>query len=192
MLKFLKGKFAGKEQQCAKNPTIIALIGIAGSGKSSVAQALSKHIHHAHAHAVVICADKIYAFNQESDVIIVDSDLVDTKKRASLNKEAKKIGASIVFIYVSCDVGVMVGRIVDTIRRTNCTSDSEWKRKKMEAITKLQEMLHLLPKHYRLVSGHWEKKDPPCAVLANIDTTDSSSWEKEVEEVCREIKINKM
>src|SRR3989338_4896238 len=112
-----------------EKPVIVAVIGLVGSGKSSVAQELAKHIG-----ATVIESDEIRVelrklgegyemphviaeniaievVKQEGNVIL-DSDFVDEKKRASIREKARKVGVRLVFVRTRCDLDVMVGRVL--------------------------------------------------------------------------------
>lgn len=197
-----------------EKPVIVAMIGLVGSGKSSVAQELAKHIG-----ATVIEGDDIrielrkqseryeraraIAENVAIEVVkqggnvILDSDFVDVKKRASVREKARKAGVRLVFVCTYCDLDVMVGRALTAIYH-NRVDDffggafSKWKGSEQSkgAAVKVREMWRRTPHHYRWVNqggGKWVIKNPPCAVLADIDTTDESSWKQEVEKCAKRL-----
>ena len=189
-------------------PVIVAMIGLAGSGKSSVSQELSKLIG-----ATVIEGDDIrielrkhgeqyeraraLAENIALEVvnqggnIILDSDFIDPKKRASIREKARKAGIRLVFICTyTDDFDVMVGRTL-TADYKNSVDDffggasSQWKGSEQSkgAVVKVREMWRRTPHHYRWENkggGKWVIKNPPCKVLADIDTTDEKKWKEEV------------
>lgn len=189
-------------------PMIIAMIGLVGSGKTSVAKELAKRIG-----ATVIEGDDIrielrkqneryeraraIAENVALEVVnrggnaILDSDFIDAKKRASLREKARKAGVRVAFICTYTDYDVMVGRVITADYR-NDVGDffggalSKWDGSEQSkgAAVKLREMWRRTPQHYRWenkVGGQWVIKNPPCAVLADIDTTNPDEWKREVE-----------
>lgn len=184
-----------------EKPVIVALIGLVGSGKSSVAHELAKHIG-----ATVIASDDIrielrkqgeryeksraIAENAAIEVVkqggnvILDSDFVDEKKRASAREKARKAGVRLVFVRTICDFDVMSERI-----RTNdpgeffnnASSLSEAPDKGKDV--KMRELHRRTPHHYRWVDqggGKWVLKKLPSTIFAEIDTTDSDLWKHEV------------
>ncbi len=109
-----------KKRKTSKS-IVIAIIGLVGSGKSSVALELGELIG-----ATIIESDsvrielrkqgesyeksRIIVENATAKVIkrggnvVVDSDFVDKKKREDICKRMLKVGASIFFIRVYCDM----------------------------------------------------------------------------------------
>jgi predicted kinase len=190
-----------------KEPVIVAMIGLIGSGKSSVAHELAKHIG-----ATVISGDEIrielrkqgeryermraIAENvamelvNEGKNIILDSDFIDEKKRASLREKARKAGIRLVFLCIYTDLDVQVGRIIraNYHNKTDdffggATSSWEGSVQSKGAVVKLREMWRRTPLHYRWQNkggGRWVIKNPPCKVIADIDTTDEKVWKREV------------
>ena len=58
------------------------------------------------------------------------------------------------------------------------------------AVVKLREMMRRLPQHYRWenkVGGRWVIKNPPCKVLADIDTTNPAEWKNEVTKCAKQL-----
>jgi len=118
-----------------KKPLIVAMIGLVGSGKSSVARELARHIG-----GTVVEGDNIrvelrklgeryeqtraIAENVALEIVsqggnvILDSDFIDAKKRASLREKARKAGVRVVFICTYADFDVMVGRALTTDYRS--------------------------------------------------------------------------
>lgn len=197
-----------------EEPVIVAIIGLVGSGQSSVARELAKHIG-----ATVIEGDAIrielrkqgeryekahaIAENVTLEIVkrggnvILDSDFVDEKKRASLREKVRKAHERLVFVRTRCDLDVMVGRARAATYRDRVDdffggASSKWKGAEQSkgAVVKIREMLRRTPHHYRWENkggGRWIIKKPPCAVLADIDTTDPDEWKREVERCAKRL-----
>jgi len=197
-----------------EKPLIVAMIGLVGSGKTSVAQELAKHIG-----ATVIEGDDIrielrrqnecyertraIAENVSLEIVnqggnvILDSDFIDIKKRASLREKARKIGISLAFVCTHVDFDIMVGRVLTASYRDQPDdfiggAPSRWEGTEQSkgAVVKVREMWRRTPQHYRWenkVGGQWVIKKPPCAVLADIDTTDQDEWKREVEKCAKKL-----
>ncbi len=197
-----------------KKSVIVAMIGLVGSGKSSVARELAKHLG-----ATVIVGNDIrielrrqseryekaraIAENVAMEVIknggnvILDSDFVDEKKRASIREKARKAGARLVFVRTHCDMDVVMGRII-TATYHNRTDDffggasSVWSGSAQNkgATVKIREMWRRTPHHYRWSSqggGKWILRKFSLTFFAEIDTTNSDSWVQEVEECVKRL-----
>ncbi|MEK7669214.1 MAG: AAA family ATPase [Patescibacteria group bacterium] len=188
-------------------PVIVAMIGLTGSGKSSVAQEFAKHIG-----GTVIEGDEIrielrkqgerydraraLAENIALEVVkqggnvILDSDFIDAEKRASLREKVKKTKVRLVFVCTYTELDVMIGRAITTNYRNSVDdffggASSQWKggEQSKGAVVKIREMWRRIPHHYRWENkggGKWVIKNPPCKVLADIDTTDQTKWKEEV------------
>ncbi len=187
---------------------IVAVIGLVGSGKSSVAHELAKHIG-----ATVIGGDDIrielrkqseryeksrsIAENitlkivEQGGNVILDSDFVDEKKRASVHEKARKAGIRLIFIRTVCDFDVMSQRIRDNDPGeffNNASSSSKALDKGKDV--KMREALRRLPHHYRHINqggGQWLLKKFSFPIFAKIDTTDSDSWKREVEKCAKRL-----
>lgn len=190
-----------------KKPIIVAMIGLVGSGKSSVAKELAGLIG-----ANVITGDEIrillrkegekyegtrkIAENAALEIIkqggnvILDSDHIDAKKRASLRAKAKQAKARLIFICTYCDLDIMSERIRKNdpgvfFNEASSLSKAPDKGKDV----KMREMIRRLPHHYRWENkngGRWIIKNPPCAVLADIDTT-NPDWKTEVQKIAKKL-----
>jgi predicted kinase len=196
-----------------EKPVIVAIIGLVGSGKSPVAQELAKHIGATVVEGDAIRVElrkqderyeraRAIAENVALEVVkrggnaILDSDFVDEKKRASLREKARKAGIRLVFICTYCDLDVMTGRVLSATYHDRVDdffggAKSQWKGNEQSrgAVVKMREMLRRLPLHYRWENkggGQWLIKNPPCAVIADIDTTNPDSWKKEVEKCAKQ------
>lgn len=197
-----------------KKPVIVAVIGLVGSGKSSVAQELAKHIgatviegddirielrkqSERYERARAITENAAIEVVRQSGNVILDSDFVDEKKRASVREKARKAGVRLVFVRTYCDFDVMVGRVLtatyhDRIDDFFGGASSEWHGSEQSkgAVVKVREMWRRTPCHYRWVNqggGKWVFKKFPFAIFAEIDTTDSDSWKRGVERCVKKL-----
>lgn len=202
------------QKRKTEKPVIVAMIGLVGSGKSSVAQELARHIG-----ATVINGDDVrvdlrkqneryeraraIAENVALEVVaqggnvILDSDFIDQKKRASIREKARKAHVRLVFLCTYADFDVMVGRALtapyqDSVDDFYGGASSQWKGSEQSkgAVVKVREMWRRTPHHYRWenkVGGRWVIKNPPCAVIGDIDTTDETKWKQEVAECAKKL-----
>ena len=129
--------------------------------------------------------------------VILDSDFIDPKKRASVREKARVADVRLVFICTYAYFDVMVGRAL-TADYQNSADDffggasSQWKGSEQSKglVVKVREMWRRTPLHYRWVNkggGQWKIKNPPCTVLADIDTTDEKKWKQEVAKCAKEL-----
>ena len=197
-----------------KKPIVVAFIGLIGSGKSSVARELANQIgatviegddirielrkqKERYERARAIAEDVALEVIKKGGNIILDSDFVDEKKRASLREKARKAGVRIVFIRTHCDLDVVVGRVLsapysDTVDDFFGGASSKWEGSAQSkgAAVKVREMWRRTPHHYRWVNqvgGKWVLKKFQFAILAEIDTTDESRWKLEVEKLAKQL-----
>lgn len=198
------------EKRKTSKPVIVAMIGLVGSGKSSVAREFARHIG-----ATVVEGDEIRVELRKQDEyyegarkiaenaalgiiekggnVVLDSDHIDAKRRASLREKARKAGVRVVFVCTYCDFDVMVGRVLSVNYRNSVVdffggASSKWQGSEQSkgVVVKVREMWRRTPHHYRWENkngGRWVIRKPPCVVLADIDTTNPDVWMKNVE-VC--------
>lgn len=201
------------EKPKTEKSVIVAMVGLAGSGKSTVAQEFAIHLgatviegnsirielrklgegyKRARAIAENVCLEVI----KRDGNVILDSDFVDLK-RASLRDRIRKTGIRPVFIRTYCDFDVMVGRAMTAIY-FNRPDDffggapTKWHGSSQTkgASVKIREIWRRTPHHYRWVNrggGKWLLKKLPFQVFAEIDTTDSDSWKQEVERCAKKL-----
>lgn len=202
------------KQRKTEKSVIVALIGLIGSGKSSVAKELAEQIG-----ATVIEGDEIRIELRKQDEryertraiaenvaievvkrggnVILDSDFIDANKRASLREKTRKAGIKLVFVCTYCDLDITAGRIISAQYR-NKVDDffggafSKWTGNEQSrgAVVKLREMTRRLPLHYRWGNkggGQWAIKNPPCEVVSYIDTAEPERWKKEVGELAQKL-----
>lgn len=197
-----------------KKPVIMAIVGLIGSGKSTVAKKLANLLG-----ATVIEGDEIrielrkqseryegarkITENAAIEVIkqggnvILDSDHIDQKKRASIRQIAKTAGAHLVFIRTYCDLDVMVGRIITATYHDKSENFfggalSKWKGSEQSkgAAVKVREMWRRTPHHYRWINkigGKWILKKLPFTIFAEIDTTDPEQMKLEINRCAKKL-----
>lgn len=187
-------------------PIVVAVVGLVGSGKTSVAKEIAEKIG-----AAVIEGDAIRiglrargcSFNltyliaenalftalARGSNAVLDSDFVDAQKRASMRIAAKRAGARLVFVRTYCSFDIAIGRIMETEYR-NDPADffggawSDWKGSHKGAAVKTREMIRRLPHHYRWENeggGRWRKKAFSFALFAEINTG-GRAWKQGVDE----------
>ena len=199
-----------------KKPLIVAMVGLVGSGKSTIAAEIAKNIG-----AVLIDADEIRVqlrkMGKGDDTVrqiaeavagemikrgrnvVLTSDFIDAQKRSTLEKKAKQFGVRVIYIRTFCDRDVMIGRIVSA-RYNNDVNDffggasttRRGNQKYRGAIVKLREMWRRTPHHYRWVDkggGAWVLKKLPIRFFADIDTTNPKKWRTEVKRIAQKLKI---
>ncbi len=204
----------GFTQRKSKQPVVIAMLGLVGSGKSSVANELAPLIG-----ATVVNADVIRVFLRKNSEpykyvrqiaenaavvilarggnVVLDSDMADEKKRVSLRLKVLKAGARLFFIRTSADPHVMLGRMVtapyDEFFGGAKTNWKDGTPEQTSAVIKIGEALRRIPHHYKWVNeggGKWVlKKRRFMSLLADIDTTEPKKWKVKVAQIAREITL---
>jgi len=202
---FLAGLKMAKRK--TKIPVIAALIGLVGSGKTLVAKDLAPQIG-----ATVLQSDRIrvhlrkqgeryegahkIAAHAAMEVlkqggnVILDSDHAEPKKRKALLAQTRRSEARVIFIRITCDFDVMIGRII-TANYRNRPDDffggasSKWQGSEHSkgAAVKIREMVRRIPHHYRWEGsdeggGRWIPRKLTTKIFAVIDTTNSQMWKK--------------
>jgi predicted kinase len=185
-------------------PLIIAVIGLTGAGKSSVARELVKQIG-----GTIITGERIrrvllqrgepetkaptIAEHLMGEVVrtggnaIIDSDHINIEatNRARLRRRAAALGARLVLIDVFCDFYVAIRRIL-SVWKENQPSE--------QAMGKLIELLDRIPYHYQWTSergGKWTRKKLPFRPFAEINTSAEGEWKAEVAKVAAKLLTGK-
>lgn len=197
-----------------KKPLIIGIVGLVGSGKTTVSEELAPLIG-----ATVVKVDDIRVLLRKEKEkydnarlivenivtkivsmgtnVIIDSDFIDQKKRVSLKEKAKKVGAKVIFIRTYADLDVVIGRIMDADYE-NIPEDffggasSSYQGKNKGVVVKEREMICRILSHYNAINignGRYkfELKKLPFKVFAEIDTTDEKDWQQGVKVIAKHI-----
>lgn len=180
------------KKRATKQPIVVAMVGLVGSGKSTVANDIAELIG-----ATVVNGDEIriglrkqaksyrnvrlIAENMAIEIVnkggnvVLDSDFIDAKKRASIREKAKQAGAKVVFVRTYADTDVVFGRII-TAKPDEffAGAKTEWDgdRQSKSAVVKIRELWRRTPLHYRWEAtggGRWILKKLPF-LSADIDT----------------------
>ena len=193
----------------SKKLKTVAIVGLVGSGKSSVAKYLAKLIG-----AKVISANSIrvalrkkgqgygrvenMAEKEASSAVkkgknvILDSDFVTSKKRKMLERKIGK-AAKIFYLRTFSDRDVMIGRLVSAKYTPNDLyggASTDWPGKNKGAVVALREMWRRTLHHYRWSEkngGTFLLKKLPIKFVAEIDTT-TQNWKIKVKRVAQKIK----
>lgn len=184
-------------------PLMVGMVGLVGSGKSSVARTVAPIIG-----AVIVEGDVIRVALRKYGIplertrlvgehlareiinrggnVIFDSDHVDQLKRSSVCQVSREVGGNAIFVAVTCDYDVMAGRIISTRHEMHPNdffggASSVWKGDQAlhGSIVKLRELWRRTPQHFRWVNkigGQWVAKKLPFKVYAEIDTTKDLEW----------------
>lgn len=195
-----------------KQSIIIAMVGLVGSGKTSVARDLAKHLR-----AEVIEGDAIRVWLRKEKLdykkaraiaealaeeyvrrgknVVIDSDFIDANKRKALEKKARMISVRIAYVRVCVNPDAAIGRIISASYRKSPDdffggAASAWKGKQSGVVVKIREMWRRTPHHYR-----WNKKNGGTWALRKfpfvdfmVDTTDGKTWKKLVVDIARKLK----
>jgi predicted kinase len=184
-------------QRRTKKPIVIAMIGLVGSDKNSVARAIAKSID-----ATIIGGDKIrialrkknqsytpvrsiakeamiYVVKKGGNVIM-DSDFIDQEKRKNLKEKVGKIGAKLFYVRTFAERDVMIKRLIKAEYNNNNLFEN--------STIAIREMWRRTPHHYRWTKeggGRFILRKLKVAFVAEIDT--SKDWKKQIKAVIRKI-----
>src|SRR3989338_252261 len=194
-----------------KQPKAVAIVGLVGSGKSSVAGYLAKLIG-----AKIISANVIRValrkkgkgYGQVANLtekeasiavkrgknVILDSDFVTLKKRKMLKRKIGK-AAKIFYLRTFSDRDVLIGRLRSAKYTPNDLyggASTNWQGKNKGAVVALREMWRRTPRHYRWSEkggGTFLLKKLPIKFIAEIDTT-TQNWKTQVKKAAKKISKN--
>lgn len=195
-----------------KKPAIVAMIGLVGSGKSFVARELAAMLgatiieydririglraaHLPYDHVASIAEDIGRAVIGQGGNVIFDSDFASPEKQKSLRKFARDTGASAFFIRVTCDLDIMIGRIIAASGKAPDlffgNASSLWKgpARQKAMVIKIREMLRRIPHHYRWSDrggGEWKLKKFSPKPVAEINTS-GPELKREVNHIAKQI-----
>lgn len=196
-----------------EKPVTVAMIGLVGSGKSFVARELAPMLgatiieydririglraaHLPYDHVSAITEDIGCAVIGQNGNVIFDSDFANPEKQKSLRKFARDTGASAFFIRVTCDLDIMLGRILAASNKKPDAffgnASSLWKgpARQKAAVIKIREMLRRIPHHYHWTNrngGSWELKKLPSKSFAEINTSDLRRSDQTVKHLAQKI-----
>lgn len=188
-------------------PIIIAMVGLIGSGKSSVAREVAKHILGTviEGNQIRVCLRKegegyenvelitqtvVTKVIESGGNVIIDSDNIGEDKRLIWQAIADEKKAKLFFIRTTCDLDVMIGRIISADYRAEdffSGASSSWQGSKQSrgAVVKMREMHRRTPNHYQWEEkggGTWVLKLLSFPIFVVVDTTDEETWKKQVRE----------
>ena len=194
-----------------KQPKAVAIVGLVGSGKSSVAGYLAKLIG-----AKIISANVIRValrkkgrgYGQVANLaekeasiavkrgknVILDSDFVTLKKRKMLKRKIGK-AAKIFYLRTFSDRDVLIGRLISAKYTPNDLyggASTNWQGKNKGAVVALRAMWRRTPRHYRWSEkggGTFLLKKLPIKFIAEIDTT-TQNWKTQVKKAAKKISKN--
>lgn len=179
-----------------KKPVVVAMVGLVGSGKTSVAKEIAPVLG-----GTIIVADKIrsalrqvnekfentraiaenvaVAIIKQAGNPIFDADFIDQEKRVSLKEKIKNSKAKLIFVRVYCDRDIMMGRIAfKPEEKFFKDAKSKWAGSNKGQVIKLREMWRRTPRHYQWDAkggGNWILKKLPFKVV-EIDTSADNKW----------------
>lgn len=186
-------------QRKTKKPIVISMIGLIGSGKSYTAQKIADMIG-----AILLSADDLRIEMRKvgeryegarkiiEDItitlllagrsIVIDSDFIDDKKRASIRAKVKDTHAKLIFVRTLCDRDIMIERILNSKFEKSTDdffggADSRSDSQNTGVIVKLREMWRRTPHHYKWINeqgGRWIPKKLNFKHLL-INTNDEKS-----------------
>lgn len=202
-------------KRSTKTPLVIAMVGLVGAGRSSVAQDLAKALG-----GVVISSNdirvalrkKLGKFDQvsvraagraiseavlaEGGIVILDTDNVAADKRDELRKLSNAKNIRVIYVRVFSDMDVQMGRIVaDKYDASDlyvgATTVMKGTTGAKAAAVRLREMWRRTPLHYSWNSengGSWILKTFNFATFADIDTTDEKKWKLQVKAIAEQLR----
>ena len=183
-------------------PVVIAMVGLVGSGKSTIARELADRLH-----AVIIRTDeirgalrKVHAESLASVEVIasclareallrrvnivLDADVVTTEKKKQVERLVESFDAKLWYVRTVAEPDVMFTRAIAADYRDpfHAVFDSP--------IVKIREIWRRTPHHYRWSAtggGHWELKTLSHEPLIVIETTDEKKLRREVVGLAKKI-----
>lgn len=191
-LKILKRK--------TKTLVVVVLVGLVGSGKSSIAKTLAPLIGATiiEENAVRIALRKksqnynpvqnitekaILAVIKVGSNIILDSDSIDPKKRKRLDKKIKQASAKLIYLRTFADSDAMIDRLI----KAKYNPNQHLFKNSMIAI---REMWRRTPYHYNWSTasgGRFALKKLKIPFIAQIDMT-TPEWRKKAKETAMKIR----
>ena len=185
-----------------KYKILLALVGVIGSGKSTIAKTLSKtlgwKIISKDAVRVKLRSeglgftpektDKIYYALINNSVLsgknaVLDSDFVEKDKRKKLEKFARKNNVRVLYLCILCDRDVMLERMISAKYGDKTMFKS--------ASIAVREHYRRYPWHYRWSEargGSYSLRKLPIKFFAEIDTTEPKKWKQKIRAVAKRLR----
>lgn len=198
--------------KAARKPVLVGMVGLVGSGKSTVAKELARHLA-----ATVVWQDgvrlalrkqngsyKTAEVDRLADAALAaalsiggnaidDGDAVSPRNRKRLAALAKRNGARLFFIRVVCNPDKAFGRIVAARADpyfSEATSPFQGSARTKSAAIKFRELWRRTPLHYvwsiPRESSRWTLKRLPHRFAGIVDTS-SPSWKRDISHIARKI-----
>lgn len=179
----------------SEKPKILAMVGLTGSGKSTVAKICAEEFvlslinndsirsglnewSQDCTNLRVIYEETAIKILKDGGNVVLDSDFVSILKRASLRAKARKVGAKIIYVRVFCDIDTVIGRIMKadySAMSIFTTAKSLWSGERKGSVIKIREMWRRTPHHYKWTNdrsgGKWVLKNLHFKTHCNINTT---------------------
>lgn len=212
--KFIESlRFSGKKDAPGK---IVGIVGLIGSGKSTIAQTLAKEFQGivvegdavrvrlreastGYDRAWKICENVAIAVARSGAYVVIDADYIAAEKRASLNQAAKSAGIDVVYLRTICDVDVMIGRMVAARYPEDSFfggASTLWQgtADQRGAVVKIRELLMRLASHYKMKKTKYPARYQWTPrkfsfVDFTVDTTDEKKWPGEVKRIASQIRL---
>ena len=192
-----------------RKPVVVAMIGLVGSGKTTMARFLAQRLG-----AIIIDGDeirlrlrkegksysKVFQVALDSGAgalsrgksVVLCSDFIDVARRKDLEQLSHKHKIPGYYLRVTCDPDVAVGRVLAKGQGEFFEGAPVlWQGAKRGTVVKLREFWRRTPWHCKWESGnggHWEPKRIKVTKMFSADTTDGRSWRREVIKVASRLK----
>lgn len=194
--------------QTKKHDCVIAMVGVCGSGKTTVARDLADKLslHYISADDVRVMlreSDPKIGYERVRDILeafvfnrllygegcVIDSDFANYWKRLMLRAAlAEGPESPLFFIRTTCDVDVMIGHsIYDKPEQFFADARTEWKGGKKGAVVKIREMTRQMHDHYEM--GGRITLLPMAGIFATIDNSDCNLAIAQVDKVVSKIRL---
>lgn len=187
-------------------PVIVAMVGLVGSGKSTVAREIARRINgtvieadeirtmlrqyrHGYDHVWLIAELLALTVLRRGGNPVLDSDFIDRYKRASLRQRAEAAGVRLALVRTHCHPHITIGRAGSASYPADSFmggASSPWKGEGFAtgAVVKIGEWERRRPNHYDWSpkgGGTYTLKRLPFAPDADIDTSEPEGWRQPVD-----------